>query len=176
MESGATRLSWADAKGGHQKVQIAHDEMQAMVSLCESSGGDAEGECELRLRLTMNVGLGNTLQQLARGSKSGMGSGMGSGLGRGLAGMSGMSGGQSQFAVFGPDSAAMKNQLSRGGGRSDKKSQSAPEKPEAVAASFEELTSSKNTELELSGAGGEGIMQEYRKLIEAYFKRLAEDR
>ena len=86
-----------------------------------------------------------------------------------------MSGGQSQFAVFGPDSFSTKNQLSRGGGRSDKKVQAAPEQPEAVAASIEELTTAKNSELELPGAGGERIVQEYRKLIEDYFKRLAEE-
>lgn len=175
MESGATRLSWADAKGGHEKVRNAYDEMQAMIEVCNNAGGQAQGECELRLKMTMNMALGNTLQQLAKGLKPGSGFGMGSGFGAGLAGSSGMSGGQSQVAVFGRDSVSTRNQLSRGGGRSDKKVQAAPEPPEAVAASIEELTTAKNAELELPGAGGERIMQEYRKLIEDYFKRLAEE-
>ena len=56
------------------------------------------------------------------------------------------------------------------------KTQAAPEQPEAVAASVEELATTKNTELELPGGGGERIMQEYRKLIEEYFKRVAEEK
>ncbi|HKS38279.1 MAG TPA: hypothetical protein VJW76_13875, partial [Verrucomicrobiae bacterium] len=80
MESGATRLSWADAKGGHEKVRTAYDEMQAMVEVCNSAGGQAQGECEFRLKMTMNMSLGNTLQQLAKGLKPGSGFGMGSGF------------------------------------------------------------------------------------------------
>jgi hypothetical protein len=176
MESGATRLSWADARGGHEKVQNAYDEMQAMVGVCNSAGGEAQGECEMRLKMTMNMAIGNTLQQLAKSLNPGTGSGKGGGLGAGLAGSSGVSGGQSQFAVFGPDSFSTKNPLSRGGGRSDKKVQAAPEQREAVAPSIEELTTAKNAELELPGAGGERIMQEYRKLVEDYFKQLAEEK
>ena len=69
----------------------------------------------------------------------------------------------------------MPNRLSKGGGRSDRKSQAAPEQPEAVAASIEELAATKNTELELPGGGGERIMQEYRQLIQEYFRRVAEE-
>ena len=171
MESASTRLEWADARGGHEKAQDAYVEMQAMVGVCNSTDGDAQAECELRLKMTMNMGLENTLQQLAQGLKAGASSG----LGTGLSGNSGTGGGQTQFAVFGPES-TRKNPLSKGGGRSDRKTQSAPEQPEAVAASVEELATTKNTELELPGGGGERIMQEYRKLIEDYFKRVAEER
>jgi len=169
MDSASTRLEWADARGGHEKAQEAYEEMQAMVSECDSAGGDAQAECELRLKL-VNMTLGNTLRQLARGLKPGFGSGVGAGL----SGQSGTGGGQTQFAVFGPDS-FMPNRLSKGGGRSDRKSQAAPEQPEAVAASIEELAATKNTELELPGGGGERIMQEYRQLIQEYFRRVAEE-
>jgi len=118
----------------------------------------------------MNMALGNTLQQLAKGLNPG--SGMGAGLGAGWSGQSGTGGGRTQFAVFGPDS-LMQNRLSKGGGRSARKTQAAPEQPEAVAASIEELTAAKNNQLELPGGGGERIMQEYRKLIEEYFKSVA---
>ena len=170
MESASTRLAWTDAKGGHEKAQDAYQEMQAMVGVCNGAGGDAQAECELRLKITMNMALGNTLQQLAKGLNPG--SGMGAGLGAGWSGQSGTGGGRTQFAVFGPDS-LMQNRLSKGGGRSARKTQAAPEQPEAVAASIEELTAAKNNQLELPGGGGERIMQEYRKLIEEYFKSVA---
>jgi len=149
--------------------------MRAMVNVCESAGGDAAAECELRLKITMNMALGNTLQQLARALDSRSGAGMGARFGNGLSGASGTSGGQTQFAVFGPDS-FMKNRRSKGGGRSDRKTQAAPEQPEAVAASIEELTTPKNTELELPGGGGERIIEQYRNLIEEYFRRVAEEK
>jgi hypothetical protein len=171
MESASTRLDWADARGGHEKTQDAYVEMQAMVGVCNSAEGDAQAECELRLKLTMNMGLGNTLQQFAQGLKPGSGAG----LGAASSGKSGTGGGRTQFAVFGPES-PRKNPLSKGGGRSDRKTQAAPEQPEAVAASVEELATTKNMELELPGGGGERIMQEYRKLIEEYFKRVAEEK
>jgi hypothetical protein len=171
MESASTRLDWADARGGHEKAQDAYVEMQAMVGVCNSTEGDAQAECDLRLKLAMNMGLGNTLQQLAQGLKPGSGAG----LGAASRGKSGTAGGQTQFAVFGPES-PRKNPLSKGGGRSDRRTQAAPEQPEAVAASVEELATTKNTELELPGGGGERIMQEYRKLIEEYFKRVAEEK
>src|SRR5438034_3709032 len=66
MESASTRLAWADARGGHEKAQEAYQEMQAMVGVCNSAGGEAQAECELRLKMTMNMALGKTLQQLAK--------------------------------------------------------------------------------------------------------------
>ena len=175
MESASTRLAWADARGGHEKAQEAYQEMQAMVGVCNSAGGDAQAECELRLKMTMNMALGNTLQQLAKGFNPGSSQGLGNPFGAGLSGRSGNSGGQTQVAIFGPDS-LKKNSLSKGGGRSNRKTQGAPEQPEAVAASIEEITTAKNTDLEMPGGGGERIVQEYRMLIEDYFKRVAEEK
>ena len=63
-----TRLAWTDAKGGHEKAQDAYQEMQAMVGVCNSAGGDAQAECELRLKITMNMALGNTLRAACRAS------------------------------------------------------------------------------------------------------------
>jgi len=175
MESASTRLAWADARGGHERAQEAYQEMQAMVGVCNSSGSDAQAECVLRLKMTMNMALGSTLQQLAKGFNPGSGQAPGDGMGAGLSGRAGAGGGQTQVAVFGPES-IRKNPLSKGGGRSNRKTQSAPEQPESIAASIEELTTAKNAELELPGGGGERIMHEYRKLIEAYFKRVAEEK
>ncbi len=175
MESASTRLAWADARGGHEKAQEAYEEMQAMVGVCNGTSGDTQAECELRLKMTMNMALGKTLQQLAKAFNPGSSQGRDGQFGAGLSGRSGSGGGQTQVAVFGPDS-PRKNPLSKGGGRSNRKTQSAPEQPEAVAASIEELTTAKNSDLELPGGGGERIMQEYRKLIEDYFKRVTEER
>jgi len=175
MESASTHLAWADARGGHEKAQAAYDEMKAMVGECNSAGGDAQAECELRLKITLNTALGNTLQQLAKGFNPGSLPALGAGMSAGLSGQSGQAGGQTQVAIFGPDS-TRPNQRSKGGGRSDRKSQSAPEPPESVAANIEELTTPKNAELALPGGGGERVLQEYRHLIEEYFKRVAEEK
>ena len=175
MESASTHLAWADARGGHEKAQAAYDEMKAMVGECNSAGGDAQAECELRLKITLNTALGNTLQQLVKGFNPGSLPALGAGMSAGLSGQSGQAGGQTQVAIFGPDS-TRPNQRSKGGGRSDRKSQSAPEPPESVAANIEELTTPKNAELALPGGGGERVLQEYRHLIEEYFKRVAEEK
>ena len=170
MDSASTRLEWADAKGGHEKARDAYEQMQDMVGVCDSTGTDAEAEGELRLKLTMSMGLGNTLQQLSSAFKAGSVPGTGGGL----TGQSGTGGGQTQYAVFGPDT-PRQNQLSKGGGRSNRRTQSAPEPPDAIASSTEEVTSTKGAQMELPGGGGERILQEYRPLIQEYFKRVAEE-
>lgn len=169
MDSAVTRLEWADARGGHEKTENARQEMQDMVQVCQNAANDAQVEGDLRLKLTMNGGLGNTLQQLAGGLKAAAAART-----PGASGKSGSGNGQSQFAVFGPD-APRPNQLSKGGGRSSHKFQAAPETPDAVAASFEEVAASKGAPMELPGGGGERILEEYRPLIQEYFKRVAEE-
>jgi hypothetical protein len=128
----------------------------------------------------MMLNPGNTMNQLAQGLGMGMGQGMGLGLtgafGRGA---SGYGGGQSMMSIFGNDTFGRDMQ---------KESVTIPgaEKTEAQAASLparhdlsgniEELTPQSKRDEESNVAGDRRMMAEYRQLIEAYFRRLAEEK
>ena len=47
--------------------------------------------------------------------------------------------------------------------------------PDPLAGGIETLNASKNVDLEIEAEGGGRVMEEYRGLIEAYFKRLSEE-
>lgn len=176
MKDASGRFASANGVQGYPPALEAYEQMESLVSQCNSSGNSAGSQCELRLRISMNMKLGNTLQQMSRGFGQGQGSGMGMGMGMGRAGR-GSSGesGSTPFGLFGPQ--GMKQpKSSRGGGRNHTKAESIGGPPEQVATSFEEVSSGKKADLELTGAGGERVMQEYRKLIDAYFRKLAEEK
>ena len=173
MGEGATALNAPDADKGAQAAQAAYDAMLSLVSKCNGAQGGAESECEERLRITMNVGLGRTFQQLARGT------GRGTGMGQGLAGTGRAGSGDSMSMPFGLyGSSAMlgaKAQKSTGLGRGKADSTLAAGDRRHMATGVEEIGLKKSTDLNVALPAGEQILEEYRPLILQYFRSMAEE-
>jgi hypothetical protein len=100
--------------------------------------------------------------------------GIGQGMGQGQGG--GMGSSSVPFNMYGNepfgDPTQQENPYST---RRMHDAQAEPVPSDALAGSFEELATSKDGDLELDGGGGEHVVEEYRPLIEAYFRGLAEE-
>ena len=177
MGMGGEFLNQGQGPDGHAKVQKALEEMEAMISFCEGAGGSACKQCAFRLQIKMNLNPGDTLSQLAQGLNPGMGMGMGT-VGAFGRGSSGFGGGQSEMALFGNETFG-KNSMKRSSRISARKSTEAggslPDTPNPLAGNVEQLAPQAKHEMELDMKGEGPMMSEYRKTIEAYFQRLAED-
>lgn len=159
-----------DGSQGHAQALRAYEDMLSMVSLCQSGGGQAQAECENRLRITMNVALGQTFSQLAQNMNFGMGLGAG-GMGTGQAGQG--SGGQTPFGLYGPSDFLDQGRPEMAGiGRRNEKAQSPLVPPGSEAGSLEEIAIARESELEIDAPGGDRMIEEYKPLIVEYFRRM----
>lgn len=169
MDDAATHLLEVDGILGHPKVEEAYLDLEEMISFCEATGGKA-GNCPFKLRIGMSKGAGNTMAQFGKGLTPGVGfTGM---VGEGN---SGYAGSANKFAMFGPDSPGDKSRASRWLSEKTSEGRAAQEGKDPLAGNVEELSTSKSGDLEFDAEGEARIMEEYRPLIENYFKRLAEE-
>jgi hypothetical protein len=150
-----------------------------MISFCESAGGKGCKNCEFRLKIQMALNPGDTLNQLSQGLS--MGQGMGSGLMGALGrGASGFAGGQSNIAVFGNETFGeymlMDSSLISAEKKAEAQAIALPERCDSLAGNIEELTPQSKRDVDADVKGDARMMAEYRQLIEAYFRRLAEER
>ncbi|MCA9413436.1 MAG: hypothetical protein KC944_19635 [Candidatus Omnitrophica bacterium] len=170
MDDAKSKLSESDPVEGYPKADEAYRDMEEMISFCESMSGKAGKACRFKLGLKM-CKPGDTLGQLKKGM--GPGSGLfGNGQGGG-----GSAGSQTPFGIFGPEQFGSPAKSSRSLG--DKKTRSRMNPMEGgrdpFARDVETLDAQKNEDLDLTSEAEAPIMEEYRPLIEAYFKRLAEE-
>jgi hypothetical protein len=176
MQAASTALRKPEPAAGHQSATEAYDAMLSMVSFCEGGSGEAERECEQRLRIVMNVGLGGTFGQLARGLGNGTGTGYGIGM---LGAGSGGSGSSMQmpFGLYGSSSDMLGAPVrtSTGMGRGKAQATLPDGSRPRVATSVEEIGLHKSTTLQVELPAGEQIVEEYRSLILQYFRGLAEE-
>lgn len=179
MQEGEDFLNEGNGQEAYPKVRDAYALMHAMISFCESAGGQGCNQCELRLRIQMMLNPGNTMEQLAQSlGLGGLGMGMGpvGAMGRGAAGTGG---GQSNIAMFGGDTFG-KNLVSDGSmmgtERVNAETMEGPRQPDPLAGNIEELSAQSKSDLEFEVEGQSRMMAEYNRLIEAYFQRLAEDK
>jgi len=176
MGAGADCLNRGSGICGYPNVLAALKQMEEMIKFCESAGGRGCENCQLRLTIQMMLNPGNTLGQLAQGFGAGMGVGMAGAFGSGAAGYAG---GQSDLAVFGGDNFGQNvvrdsSQIA-GARRVEAQSVSEPSRRDALAGNIEELTPQSKRDAEFEVEGDSRMMSEYRPLIEAYFRRLAEE-
>ena len=170
MTDASSHLFDTDAVTGYPKVNEAYLDMEEMISFCESTAGKAGKACRFKLQMSMSLNPGSTLGQLGRGMRPGAGT-----FGNFGQGSSGSSGGRTPFGIFGPESFGDKSRLSsRLGPKKVRGAGSAPVEPDPFAGNVEELDASNNLDMDVGAESGEQILEEYRRLIEAYFKRLAE--
>ncbi len=184
MQTGAGFLNQGNGVEGYPSVAEALKQMAAMISFCEGTGGKGCKNCEFRLKIQMMLNPGDTMNQLAQGLGMGMGSGMGMGMGMGLAGAlgrgaSGYGGGQSFMSVFGNDTfgrdTLKESTTIPGAEKKEAQAVNAPARHD-LSGNIEELTPQSKQDKESNVAGDSRMMAEYRQLIEAYFRRLAEDK
>jgi len=176
MGAGADYLNRGSGVSGYPKVQEALKQMEEMITFCESAGGKACENCQLRLKIQMMLNPGNTLSQLSQGFGAGMGVGMTGAFGNGAAGYAG---GQSDIAIFGGDTfgqdATREPSALVGARKAEAEAVSAQFKRDPLAGNIEELTPQTKRDDEFEVEGDSRMMSEYRPLIEAYFQRLAEE-
>lgn len=171
MTDAGARLQAVNPVTGYPKANDALIDMKEMIKFCESAGGGAGSACKFKLQIKMGLKLGNTLGQLAKGMKPGAGM-----FGQSGQGSSGMSGGSTPFAMFGPEAMGKRSKASeRIGPRKIRNARSAKGEPAPIAGAVEELLTEKDETLQFDAEGGERIMEEYRVLIESYFQKLGEE-
>ncbi|MBX7255617.1 MAG: hypothetical protein K1Y02_04570 [Candidatus Hydrogenedentes bacterium] len=172
MKDAMDRMTAGDAPQGHGNAQRAVEEMKAMVKFAQMGQG-AGSACEFRLRIMMGMNPGGTMGQLGKS----LGSMMGQGLGMGAGGQGGMSASSAQFNVYGSESPNGKpDKENPAGSRRMHDAQADPVAPESLAGSIEEAPIPKSYELDSESGGAERFMDSYRSLIEAYFRRAAEEK
>jgi hypothetical protein len=181
MQAGAAFLNRGSGVQGYPHVVEALRQMAAMISFCEAAGGAGCKNCEFRLRIQMMLNPGNTMSQLAQG----LGMGMGQGEGLGMVGMfgrgaSGYGGGRSDISIFGNDTFGRDVQPTEssvipGTEKAQAQAVNLPARHD-LSGNIEELTPQSKRDEESNVAGDSRMMAEYRQLIEAYFRKLAEDK
>jgi hypothetical protein len=176
MGAGADCLNRGSGVCGYPNVLEALKQMEEMIQFCENTGGRGCENCQLRLTIQMMLNPGNTLGQLAQGFGAGMGVGMTGAFGSGAAGYAG---GQSDLAIFGGDTFGqnMVRDSSKivGARRVEAQAISESSRRDSLAGNIEELTPQSKRDTEFEVEGDSRMMSEYRPLIEAYFRRLAEE-
>ena len=124
----------------------------------------------------MGADLGQTLEQMRKSmGMSGMpASGMLGQMGKGQAGMSGS---QTQFGLFGSEQFGKKSKQKQrmGMARRIAKADQIKGEPDPLAGNVEELAAPKSANEDVGPVSGEKFMEEYRRLIEAYQQRMAEE-
>lgn len=171
MNDARAHLRAADGPKGHPKAFEAYTDMEEMIAFCESTAEGAGAACRFKLKLQMSLNPGNTIGQLSKSMSMGQGF-MGS-MGQGAQGQAGS---RSRFNLYGPRPAGQPSRFSsrlsdqdvdadsRGAGDGD-----------PLSGRVEELANSKRSEWEFTAESDGRIMEEYRTLIEAYFKTVAEE-
>jgi len=177
MQTGAGFLNRGSGVQGYPNVLEALKQMAAMISFCENAGGKGCKNCEFRLKIQMSLNPGDTMSQLSQSLGMGMGMGVTGALGRGA---SGFAGGQSNINVFGGETwgqdMQMNSSLTAGEKKVEAQAISLPNQRDPLSGNIEELTPQSKREVDSDVKGDARMMAEYRQLIEAYFRRLAEER
>ena len=174
MEKAAGAFQALAPDPGHAAARRALDDMESLVSRCQGAGG--EQACELRLRISMSMALGQTFAQLAQALSFGEGEGQGQSGGGGV-GQRGRNGGgmQQAYQVYGESELKNATRRSAAMGRRSRDLPAGPEAPGLAATDTEEIAVTKDVEVNTRLRGEEGVMSEYERLISEYFRRMAEE-
>lgn len=173
MGQAQTEWSGGDGAQGHAKADEARSQLEDMIDFAQQASGSAS-QGAMRLRITMGLNPGDTMSQLGAGLRPGFTPGQmpgASGQGAG-----GMAGSNMAFDVFGSDMQG--DTIDQPGAVASRRrhhSQSAPAASEPLAGSFEELPEYSDRSVTIEAQSGERFIEDYRGLIEAYFRRMAEE-
>jgi hypothetical protein len=163
----------SDGSAGYADAQSALEQMDAMIEKCEGGSGEEgmEGELDIALKECLgSSGLGSCLNPFSQGLGSGTSSGMGIGSGRGLSGSGGSAtrGGK----AYVPSVASMSG---TGGSKKMHHANHIAGTPSGLSNSEVEVVKGAGSAPRKPGdTGGNGYPAEYRKLIQDYFKSVAD--
>lgn len=177
MDRATGHLAKADALEGHPTTLEAKNEMEAMIQFAESTGGQGSSQCELRLKIQMGMNPGNTMGQLGKSLSANAGNNFG-GFGMGPAGQGGMSAGSTPFNVYGSEESMGQPKADRESSEGKRRmadTKPGPDDPDPLAGDIEELPMPQASDIALDNGRGEHVMEEYRPLIEAYFRSIADE-
>ncbi len=162
-------LAATDPANAYPKAEEAYRDMEEMIQFCEATASGAGAACQFKLGIKMSLNPGNTLGQM-RGA-------MGSNMGDFGAGQGGGGGSSAQrFGMYGPT--PFGQPASRSTRIGDRKTEgNAAKEPgtDPLAGNVEEVQNEKRDAFDVTAESDAPILEEYRPLIEAYFKRLAEE-
>lgn len=169
MEQAMNGLSTGNGARGHESAEEARALLDQMIERAQQGHGSSQ-EFNARLRITMGIDAGATLDQM----KSGMTPGF-------MPGMSGSGGGGNEssvpFDMFGPDGASSKPSKESAMARSRTDAEAQPlDEASRFAGSFEEIATPQSTDAAIDAGDTESIAEEYRAIIKAYFERIAEEK
>ena len=147
--------------------------MASLFSECQSQGNQMGQEMDTYLRLQKGMNPGNSLEQMRQCRKFGLGKGFGFGVGpAGMGGSSGYQMNQPSFDVFGNENMSSKGKRDKPatgglnqGGASAESSDKPFDRPDA-------LKGLKAITRESDVVTPESIIEEYRDLVDQYFKTI----
>lgn len=177
MSDAAKSLERSEGAKGHESGRQAKEKMEELSQSCEACrvGGP---KCPLRGdRVETAVGMekgqmGSTLEQFRAAQCRACREGRGTGAGRGE-GASGRDGTSSNLPLFGPNS-PLGGESSVGVSR-ETTPEDRPEGPAALAGNQTESVLVPKTNVQFTTAPAEAYADEYKKLVEDYFKLVAEE-
>ncbi|GMW01846.1 MAG: hypothetical protein AMXMBFR84_29830 [Candidatus Hydrogenedentota bacterium] len=175
MDGATGGLGEGNAKSGHEQAAHARDEMKAMIKVCESAG-QGQSQCELRLNIMTNNGMGKTFSQFGKSLGKKFGKGNGNGMGMGAGGQGGTMGGSTPFDVYGNQAFGNpKPREQSAGGRRMNRDAPLDSGSDPLSGNLEEAAYEKDDDFVVDMPEGERYVEEYRGLISAYFRRIAEE-
>ena len=168
MEQAMGSLSKGDGENGHASTAEAARLLDEMIERVQAAQGST-GQSEMRLKITMGLDAGNTMQQMQNSIKSGF-----------MPSPNGMGGGQSQsstpFDMFGPDAHKGKPTEDSVMSRTKVDANAKPAQDVSIiAGSLEEIETPQETDLNIDAEATEPVVEEYRAIIDAYFERIADE-
>ncbi len=175
MEEGRDAFRQWDGPTGFASAQRALEQMEAMVSKCRGSQGEASGELDIALSRSLGrSGLGGSLGQFSLGM--GMGEN-GGGMGRGgmMVGMTGQRGAGTAMRGPKPYMPSMRSLDGTGGSKKMQHANHTAGTPAGLSPQeVEVVKSAANAPRKAGDRDGSSYPAEYRKLVSDYFKSVAE--
>lgn len=162
---------------GEKSLQLAErlsNEMASLFSECQSQGSQMGQEMDTYLRLQKGMNPGNSLEQMRQCRKFGLGKGFGFGVGpAGLGGNSGYLMNQPSFDVFGNENLSSKGKQDKPSAHGLNQGGAAAEPPDKPFDRPDALKGFKAITRESGVVTPESLIEEYRDLVDQYFKTIA---
>jgi hypothetical protein len=181
-ESSARAMLGARGAESHDRAEQLRAEMEKLMAQCGQCQGGMSGEFAQRLKLMRSMLAGQTFSQMAQCRKFGFGpptaSGGGGMGGAGLFGMGTAQDGTPQRSLLGGESQLGRRPGRETAGRSDANAEGlkSPGADLADTARAESPSGPTTLDRPATSATGDAALDEYREVVDAYFRKLTTSR
>ncbi len=166
----------------HDRAEQVRSEMEKLMGQCGQCQGGMGGEFAQRLKLVRSMLAGQTFSQMAQCRKFGFGSphaaGMGGAGGAGMFGMGFAQDGTPQRSLLGGESQLGRSQGRESASRSDASAQGLKSPGADIADGADPNSRSGPVTMDRpsTSATGDAVLDEYRDVVDAYFRKLTTSR